>query len=65
MKTEDRPLSTLVSQGWEIVGFSSGHASDGATSVDNVLLRRQKQHKLLSVRQKFIGEGLVVKEYDL
>jgi hypothetical protein len=65
MTSDDRPLSTLVAQGWEIVGFSSGHASDGGTPVENVLLRRMKAHKLLSIRQKILGSGLVVKEYDL
>ena len=65
MSSNDRPLSTLVSQGWEIVGFSSSHAPGDGTLVENVLLRRMKAHKLLSIRQKILGSGLVVKEYDL
>ena len=65
MTTDDRPLSTLVAQGWEIVGFSSGQAPGSQAPVENVLLRRQKHHKILSVRRKTFGGGLVVKELDL
>ena len=65
MDTPDRPLSTLVAQGWEIVGYASGHAPGTQTPVENVLLRRQKHHKILSIRPKTFGNGLVVKEYDL
>jgi len=65
MNSEDRPLSTLVGQGWEIVSYSSGHAPGTATPVENVLLRRQKNHKIISVRRKTFGGGYVVKEYDL
>lgn len=65
MDSEDRPLSTLVAQGWEIVGYSGGHAPGSQTPVENVLLRRQKAHKILSIRRKTFGLGLVVKEYDL
>jgi hypothetical protein len=65
MTADDRPLSTLVAQGWEIVGFSSGHAPGSQAPVENVLLRRQKNHKILSVRRKTFGGGLVVKEFDL
>jgi hypothetical protein len=65
MNADDRPLSTLVAQGWEIVSYSSGHAPSSQTPVENVLLRRQKNHKILSVRPKIFGRGLVVREYDL
>jgi hypothetical protein len=65
MNDDERPLSTLVAQGWEIVSYSSGHAPGSQTPVENVLLRRQKHHKILSVRRKTLGGGLVVKELDL
>jgi len=65
MNSEDRPLSALVAQGWEIVGYASGHAPSSQAPVENVLLRRQKNHKILSIRPKTFGGGLVVKEYDL
>lgn len=65
MTSEDRPLSLLVAQGWEIVGYSSGLAQSTHTPCENVLLRRQKSHKILSIRRKTLGRGVVVKEYDL
>jgi hypothetical protein len=65
MDNEDRPLSTLVAQGWEIVGYAAGLAPSSHSPVQNVLLRRQKNHKILSVRPKTFGGGYVVKEYDL
>ncbi|MDB5439441.1 MAG: hypothetical protein JWM33_1868 [Caulobacteraceae bacterium] len=59
----DKPLSTLVSQGWEIIGFSGG--VDSSTNyTDSVLLRRLKQHKILKIRKKFLG-GVAVSELDL
>ena len=65
MTADDRPLSTLVAQGWEIVSYSSGHEPGTGTPVENVLLRRQKHHKILSVRRKTLGGGLATKELDL
>lgn len=50
---------------WEIVGYAAG--SDAKSGVHNhsVLLRRQKQHKILQVRNKFFGKGQVATEIDL
>ena len=60
-----KPLSAMVAQGWEIVGFSNGvDAASGAHS-HNVLLRRQKQHKILQIRARWMGKGLVTKEIDV
>jgi hypothetical protein len=62
---EAKPLSTLVAQGWEIVGYAAG--SDAKTGMHNhsVLLRRQKQHKVLQLRNKWFGRGLVATELDI
>lgn len=65
MDSTDRPLSALVAQGWEIVAYSSGHSASSGGPAENVLLRRQKQHKILSLRRKAFGGGFIVKEYDL
>ena len=62
---EERPLSALVAQGWEIVGFSSGHDIKWGSYAHNVLLRRQRNHKLVSIRAKTFGSGVVVKEIEL
>ncbi|CAN5298966.1 hypothetical protein BH11PSE2_BH11PSE2_02690 [soil metagenome] len=63
MTTDPRPLSQLVSQGWEVVSYSPLAGSEG--HVDCFLLRRQKQHKILKVRRKVIGGGYVVRESDV
>ena len=65
MDAAERPLSTLVAQGWEIVSYAAGLESGSGAPVQNVLLRRQKNHKILSVRRKSFGGGYVVKEFDL
>lgn len=64
MAEEIRPLSQLVSQGWEVLTYSSGHDAQGAV-MDCFLLRRQKLHKVLKVRKKLIGAGFVVVETDV
>lgn len=55
----DRPISSLVAQGWEIVGYSTTDAS-GTAYQHSVLLRRNGQHKVLVLRKKMLGEGIVV-----
>lgn len=59
-----RPLSDLVKQGWEVVDYSVTDSS-GETWHHNFLLRRQGQHKILTVRKKMIGEGLVSSEVEV
>jgi len=60
----DKPISDAVRQGWEIVGYSSTDMS-GETYQHNVLLRRQGAHKILTVRKKMIGDGIVVAELEV
>ena len=55
----DRPLSSLVAQGWEIVGYSATDAS-GTAYQHSVLLRRNGQHKVVVLRKKMLGDGIVV-----
>ena len=55
----DRPISSLVAQGWDIVGYSTTDAS-GTAYQHSVLLRRNGQHKVLVLRKKMLGEGIVV-----
>ena len=65
MSEIERPLSTLVAQGWEIVDYTAlyDHQTSGGT--DCFLMRRQKQHKILKIRKKWLGVGFAVKEIDL
>ena len=60
----DKPLSDLVKQGWEVAGYSVTDSS-GETWKHNFLLRRQGQHKVLSVRKKMIGDGVVASEMEV
>lgn len=60
---KSRPLSLLVSQGWEVIGYSQG-VDSGGNHTDGILLRRQKQHKLLKIRKKLMG-GYAVSELDV
>lgn len=62
MADENRPLSDLVAQGWEIQGFSSVYT--GASFAHTVLLRKQRQHKVLTLRKPPLL-GLSTKELDV
>lgn len=55
-----RPVSDLVAQGWEILGF---HV-DGTNGYTWFLLRRQRVHKMLGVRRKMRG-GYIVKDAEI
>lgn len=63
--TDEKPLSILVSQGWEVVGYAAGSDARSGAHNHSVLLRRQKQHKILQIRNKWMGKGLVATEIDL
>ncbi|HYC68749.1 hypothetical protein [Brevundimonas sp.] len=60
----DKPLSDLVKQGWEIVDYSVGTDSSG-TQTHCFVVRRQAQHKVLTVRKKMLGEGVVSSEMEV
>ena len=62
MREEHRPLSDLVAQGWEVAGFSSVHT--GACVAHTVLLKKQRQHKILLVQNRPVL-GLRIKELDV
>jgi hypothetical protein len=60
----DRPLSDAVAAGWDIVSYSATDYS-GETYQHNILLRRQGQHRILNIRKKMLGEGVVVTELEV
>ncbi len=62
MAQDAKPLSDLVAQGWEVVGYMGQNFDMPEYSV---LLRRQRQHKVLMIRGKAFGGGLNVKELDI
>jgi len=65
MADEQKPLSTLISQGWEVVAYATGHDHSQSMATDNFLLRRTKTHKLVKIRKKMLGHGYVVTELDI
>ena len=65
MSDDHQPLSTLVSQGWEVVSFSSSHNSTSNHETSAFLLRRGRSHKILRIRPKWHGRGRVVSEEDV
>ena len=60
-----KPLSALVAQGWEVVGYAGGKDTSNGMYSHSILLRRQKQHKILQIRNKWLGRGHVATEFDL
>jgi hypothetical protein len=63
MAEENRPLSELVAQGWEVAGFSS--VKDGGLVSHTVLLKKQRQHKILTLSKRLLIGGVSVKELDV
>jgi hypothetical protein len=64
MKDAKRPLSALIDQGWELHSYRSTQ-EEGTMLMHAFLLKRQRDHKLLLVRKKVMGEGIVAEEIDL
>ncbi len=64
MHDDGTPLSDLVAQGWELLDYTTSHDHSGMV-VQNFLLRRLRQHRILSLRPKMIGKGFVATETDV
>ena len=64
MREADRPLSDLVAQGWELQEYRPTQ-EEGTMLMHVFLLKRQREHKLLLLRKKVMGEGLVAQELDI
>ena len=60
----NKPLSDAVKQGWSVVGYSVTDSS-GETWKHNFLLARNGQHKVLTVRKKMLGDGVVAEELEV
>ncbi len=60
----EKPLSDLVRQGCSVVAYSVTDSS-GETWHHNVLLTRQGQHRILTLRKKRPGEGVVASEMEV
>jgi hypothetical protein len=64
MKEADRPLSNLIAQGWELQEYRPTQ-EEGTMLMHVFLLKRQREHKLLLLRKKVMGEGVVAQELDV
>ena len=64
MKDADRPLSALIAQGWELQEYRPTQ-EEGTMLMHVFLLKRQRDHKLLLLRRKVMGEGVVAQEIDV
>jgi hypothetical protein len=64
MNDTPTPLSAMVTQGWEIVQYSAAIDSSGMFQ-HCFLLRKGGRHKVLMVRDKMMGEGLIAEGRDL
>ena len=65
MAHDQKPLSDLVAQGWEVLGFAGSTSSKTGQPESSVLLRRQRQHKILRIRPRMLGAGIVAEELDI
>jgi hypothetical protein len=60
----EKPLSALISQGWDVSHYSTTQDTSGML-MHCFLLRKSGRAKLLSVRAKVMGEGFVSVEKDI
>jgi hypothetical protein len=61
----DTPLSAFISQGWEVANYSAAADPSTGSLVHSFLMRRQGKSKLVIIRKKMLGEGLVTEELDV
>ena len=60
----DKPLSDAVKQGWRVEAYTSTE-SGGENWKHNFLISRNGQHKILTVRKKMLGSGVVAEELEV
>ena len=61
---EPRPVSDLLSQGWEVKQYYPVLGPNGMIE-HAFYMQRQRDNKLLLVRRKIMGEGLHTEELDV
>jgi hypothetical protein len=64
VKPEERPLSDLVRQGWEVRHYDALLGSGGMME-HAFHLARQKENKVIVIRRKVMGAGVVAEEFDV
>lgn len=64
MSDKPKPITDLVRQGWEISGYSVCDLG-GSAYCHSVMLTRGELHKVVVIRKKIIGDGIVIEELDV
>jgi hypothetical protein len=64
VRDAERPLTELARQGWEVARYDAVLGSSGLTE-HAFHLTRHGEHKLLVIRRKYMGEGIVAEEIDV
>lgn len=59
------PLSTLLSQGWEVVNYSAALDPNTAMLLHCFLVRKNNRAKIVTVRKKIIGDGFMIEETEV
>lgn len=65
MSETPKPLSAALSQGWEVQSYSSTLDTDTGAIMHCFLLRKQGRAKILAVRKKVMGEGVIAEEMEV
>jgi hypothetical protein len=65
MSDVDKPLTAALSQGWEVANYSAAADPSTGSLVHSFLMRRHGKSKLLIIRKKMLGEGLVSEEVEV
>lgn len=61
----NKPLSELVAQGWEVVSHSSTGYGGMGYATHTFLLRKGREHRLLTLEPKWTGKGFTAKTTDV
>ena len=60
----DRPISALVSQGWEVKNYFASLGSSG--TIEHCFhMARRTENKVVRLREKMMGKGVVAEELDV
>ena len=60
----DRPISALLSQGWEVKHYSASLGDSGMLEHCFHIARRN-ENKVVRIRKKMMGQGVVAEELDV
>lgn len=65
MTDTPKPVQALIAQGWDPAHYSIGYDPSTGTVLHSFFMRRQGASKILTVRKKMIGQGVVIEEMEV